>query len=391
MNKEIVPIKLDGLIDFKNGKIAPKNPGNIPIYGGNGILGFTNESNYENIIVIGRVGAYCGSVHIEKGKCWVSDNAIAGVHKQIESNEYNYYLLKCISLNKKQIGSSQPLLTQGILNNIDVNVYSNVKSRAKIASILSALDSKIKLNNRINAELEAMAKTLYDYWFVQFDFPDKNGKPYKTSGGKMVWNEELKREIPEKWEVKKVKEFASTGSGSTPIKSKKEYYLDGNVPWINSGEVNNPFIIEAKKYITQLGLNSASTKLFKRGTLLIAMYGATAGKVSILDIEACTNQAICSINVHNNSHRNYLKFVLDDLYEYLINLSTGSARDNLSQDKIKELIVLMPDDLSIQKFDKLIEPTYDKILNAYRENQKLTELRDWLLPMLMNGQVKVNM
>ena len=171
---------------------------------------------------------------------------------------------------------------------------------------------------------------------------------------------------------------------------KKEYYQNGNVPWINSGEVNNPFIIEAKKYITQLGLNNASTKLFKKGTLLIAMYGATAGKVSILDREACTNQAICSINVHNNSHRNYLKFVLDDLYEYLINLSTGSARDNLSQDKIKELIVLMPDDLSIQKFDKLIKPSYDKILNAYRENQKLTELRDWLLPMLMNGQVKVS-
>jgi type I restriction enzyme S subunit len=260
----------------------------------------------------------------------------------------------------------------------------------QIAKNLDLLDSKIELNNRINAELEAMAKTLYDYWFVQFDFPNATGKPYKTSGGKMCWNEELKREIPEGWEIKKVKEFASTGSGSTPLKSKKEYYLDGNVPWINSGEVNNPFIIEAKKYITQLGLNSASTKLFKKGTLLIAMYGATAGKVSILDIEACTNQAICSINVNNNSHRNYLKFVLDDLYEYLINLSTGSARDNLSQDKIKELIVLMPDDLSIQKFDKLIESSYDKILNAYRENQKLTELRDWLLPMLMNGQVKVS-
>ncbi len=302
-----------------------------------------------------------------------------------------YYLenLKPYLLKICGVGGTRNALTKEAIEKLEIHL-PEISTQQKIASVLSALDSKIELNNRINAELEAMAKTLYDYWFVQFDFPDKNGKPYKTSGGKMVWNEELKREIPEGWEVKKVKEFASTGSGSTPIKSKKEYYLDGNVPWINSGEVNNPFIVEAKKYITQLGLNSASTKLFKRGTLLIAMYGATAGKVSILDIEACTNQAICSINVHNNSHRNYLKFVLDDLYEYLINLSTGSARDNLSQDKIKELIVLMPDDLSIQKFDKLIEPTYDKILNAYRENQKLTELRDWLLPMLMNGQVKVS-
>jgi type I restriction enzyme S subunit len=319
---------------------------------------------------------------------------LRNINSEVDNKYFYYFLTNDHMLSilqdraENRIGSF-PQITFDLLSEYFIRV-PHLSEQKKIASNLSSLDSKIELNNRINIELESMAKTLYDYWFVQFDFPDKNGKPYKTSGGNMVWNEELKREIPEGWEVKKVKEFASTGSGSTPIKSKKEYYLDGNVPWINSGEVNNPFIVEAKKYITQLGLNSASTKLFKRGTLLIAMYGATAGKVSILDIEACTNQAICSINVHNNSHRNYLKFVLDDLYEYLINLSTGSARDNLSQDKIKELIVLMPDDLSIQKFDKLIEPTYDKILNAYRENQKLTELRDWLLPMLMNGQVKVS-
>ena len=319
---------------------------------------------------------------------------LRNINSEVDNKYFYYFLTNDHMLSilqdraENRIGSF-PQITFDLLSEYFIRV-PHLSEQKKIASILSTLDAKIELNNRINSELEAMAKTLYDYWFVQFEFPDKNGKPYKSSGGTLVWNKELKRVIPEGWEVKKIKEFAYTGSGSTPLKSKKEYYLDGNVPWINSGEVNNPFIIEAKKYITQLGLNSSSTKLFKKGTLLIAMYGATAGKVSILDIEACTNQAICSINVNNNSHRNYLKFFLDDLYEYLINLSTGSARDNLSQDKIKELIVLMPDDLSFQKFDKLIEPSYDKILNAYRENQKLTELRDWLLPMLMNGQVKVN-
>jgi type I restriction enzyme S subunit len=360
-----------------------------------------------NDILIVKVGSTIGKVAIinrDIGEACINPNSVILKNCKINSSYLYYFLISSAGqafLRNNSSASAQSALNQLTLKEMLIDLVDE-QSQENISALLNNLNSKIELNNRINAELEAMAKTLYDYWFVQFEFPieaaiaakmgDPNliGQPYKTSGGKMVWNEELRREIPEGWEVKKVREIATTGSGSTPLKSNKEYYLNGNIPWINSGELNDPFIIEAKKYITQLGMNSSSTKLFKRGTLLIAMYGATAGKVSILDIEACTNQAICSINLHNSSHRNYLKLVLDDLYEYLINLSTGSARDNLSQDKIKELVVLMPNGLSIKKFDKIIEPMYAKILNAYRENQKLTELRDWLLPMLMNGQVKVS-
>jgi type I restriction enzyme S subunit len=319
--------------------------------------------------------------------------AILRINKSKADVKFLYYYLSSKNLssfiNGQCAQSVQPNINLAQVGELPI-VDFPLDYQIKISSVLSSFDSKIELNNKINVELESMAKTLYDYWFVQFDFPDENGKPYKSSGGKMVWNKDLKREIPKVWEVKKVKEIANTGSGSTPIKSKKEYYIDGNIPWINSGEVNNPFIIEAKKYITKLGLEKSSTKLFKRGTLLMAMYGATAGKVSILDIEACTNQAICTINVHLDLHRNYLKFVLEDLYEYLINLSSGSARDNLSQDRIKELNILTPKVEVVKDFDRIISPVYEKVLNSYRENQKLAELRDWLLPMLMNGQVKVN-
>lgn len=325
------------------------------------------------------------------------------VKKEKIHNEYLYYWLKTKIKHIDSLGTGTTFkeVSKGVIENLVIEIPKDLKDQQKIASVLSTLDCKIELNNRINAELEAMAKTLYDYWFVQFDFPieatraakmgapELVGKPYKTSGGKMVWNEELKREVPEGWEVKKIKEIALTGSGSTPLSSKEEYYKSGDIPWINSGEVNVPFIVKAKKFITHLGLHNSSTKLLKRGTLLVAMYGATAGKISILDIEACTNQAICSVNVNNDLYRNYLKFVLDDLYGYLINLSTGSARDNLSQDKIKELDVLIPNVTSISEFEKLVGPIYAKILTNYRENQSLADLRDWLLPMLMNGQVKV--
>jgi type I restriction enzyme S subunit len=205
----------------------------------------------------------------------------------------------------------------------------------------------------------------------------------------MVYNAELKREIPEGWTVKKLSEIATTGSGGTPLSTKKEFYENGNIPWINSGEVNMPFIVSTKNYITQKGLENSSAKIFKRGTILMAMYGATAGKVSFMDIEACTNQAICAINPKEDFHRIYITLVLEDLYKYLINLSSGSARDNLSQDKIRELKFVIPSKSLIQKFDKIVQSSMNKTLINLKQNQQLTALRDWLLPMLMNGQVTV--
>ena len=262
-------------------------------------------------------------------------------------------------------------------------------TQQKIASVLSTFDSKISLNTRINAELEALAKTIYDYWFVQFDFPDANGKPYKTSGGKMFWNKELKREVPEGWEVKKLREFADTASGGTPLSTRIEYYENGDIPWINSGELNNPYIIETSNFITEIGLKNSSAKLFDPNTLLIALYGATAGKVSLLQVQACTNQAICAIIDKSNIYTYFLKFSFGNLYKYLVNLSTGSARDNLSQDMIKDLkFVIPPEDLLIT-FNQIANPIIKKISISLKENHYLSTLRDWLLPMLMNGQVKV--
>lgn len=144
-------------------------------------------------------------------------------------------------------GSAQPQLPISALKNISIPKLDK-KTQAKITSVLSALDEKIALNNQINATLEQMAKTLYDYWFLQFDFPDENGKPYKSSGGEMVYNKTLKRDIPKGWEVKKLSEIAKTGSGGTPKSTVKEYYQDGTIPWINSGEVNNSIIVQTSNF-----------------------------------------------------------------------------------------------------------------------------------------------
>ena len=234
-----------------------------------------------------------------------------------------------------------------------------------------------------------MAKALYDYWFAQFDFPDDNGKPYKSSGGEMVYNKTLKRDIPKGWEVKKLSEIAKTGSGGTPKSTVKEYYQDGTIPWINSGEVNNSIIVQTSNFITGLGLKESSAKLFPKNTILLAMYGATAGKASLLTFEATTNQAICAIMPNDEKYLIFLKTKIEQMYNYLVNLSSGSARDNLSQDKIKELQISIPTDELLEKFHLATRTMYEKIIVNSKENSELIKLRDWLLPMLMNGQVTV--
>jgi len=242
----------------------------------------------------------------------------------------------------------------------------------------------------INDNLEAMAKQLYDYWFVQFDFPNEDGKPYKSSGGAIVWNEKLKREIPQGWSAAKIKDVAQTYSGGTPTSTNSEYYDGGDIPWINSGELNNPIITSTTNYITEEGLNNSSAKLYPQDTVLVALYGATAGKVSLLSFEACSNQAVCGVIPKNKIMTTYIRYYLSSLYEHFITLSSGSARDNISQDTIKNTILPIPQGKILKEFSDAVAPIISKIIANQKEMENLTKHRDVLLPLLMNGQVTVN-
>jgi len=388
----VKPKRLGDLITFKRGYDLPEKDrvhGSYPVISSAGVSGCHNEFKAEGEgIVTGRYGTL-GRMYYVDGKYWPHNTAL--YVKDFKGNDplYIYYLLTCIGHISTSDKSAVPGVNRNELHDMAVPAIEDKNIQIAVRQLLKSIDKKIELNNKINAELEAMAKLIYDYWFVQFDFPDTNDKPYKSSGGKMVFNEELKREIPDGWQVKKIKDIASTGSGGTPLKSKKEYYDNGNIPWINSGEVNEPFITQAKKFITEFGVEKSSAKLFSRGTILMAMYGATAGKVSFINFEATTNQAICAINPHDENYNFYLKFGLEDLYDYLVSLSSGSARDNLSQAKIKELMFSIPTDEWLGKYHLKVQPMMSKILSNMKENNQLIALRDWLLPMLMNGQVTV--
>ena len=333
---------------------------------------------------IGRCVIYNGedSYYQDSNIVWVNND------ESIVLNDYLFYVLNNITWIPSK-GSTILRLYNDDIRNKDF-IVPNLEYQRVIADTLKAIDKKIKLNRQINDNLEAMAKQLYDYWFVQFDFPNEEGKSYKSSGGAMVWNEKLKREIPQGWNAAKIVDVAQTYSGGTPTSTNKEYYDGGDIPWINSGELNYPIITSTSNYITEKGLNKSSAKLYPPYTVLVALYGATAGKVSLLSFEACSNQAVCGVIPNDNNMTIYTRYYLASLYEHFIALSSGSARDNISQDTIKNTVLPIPQQEIIKKYSDTVAPIINKIITNQHEIENLTKQRDELLPLLMNGQASVN-
>ena len=304
--------------------------------------------------------------------------------------DYIFYSLKLElkRLKEKAQGSQTKFLTMPILNDISIPKL-DLESQQKIATVLSSLDSKIELNNKINVELEAMAKTLYDYWFVQFDFPDKDGKPYKTSGGKMVWNDELKREIPDGWEVGTVLDVAELLGGGTP-KKEESLHWNGTIPFFTPADTENSFfVISTKESITEFGLKNCSSKLYPKGTIFITARG-TVGNLNIASKNMAMNQSCYAIQAKENINFCFLHQCVNDFVKYLKAKANGSIFDAIVSNDFKQTPIVIPSLDVIKKFGLISESIYEKILSSRLENQTLSNLRDWLLPMLMNGQVTIH-
>lgn len=263
-----------------------------------------------------------------------------------------------------------------------------VDEQQKIAVVLSVLDAKIECNNRINAELEAMAKTLYDYWFVQLDFPDANGKPYKSSGGRMVYNSALKREIPAGWKDSNILAVANLLGGGTPTKKKPEYW-NGDIPFFTPTDADGSiFKFSTADYITNEGLNGSSTKLFGRHTIFITARGSV-GRLVLAGVDMAMNQSCYALRAKLGISHAYLFFLAKELIHHLQVKSSGSVFDSIVSNDIELTNLAIPKGEVIEKFAAVVEPAFEKIASNTKENQQLTQLRDWLLPMLMNGQVTV--
>ena len=392
---ELKRYKLGEILELQRGYDLPSSQqkaGNVLVAGSNGIIGYHNEIRGNHpCITVGRSGSV-GKVHYYEQPTWAHNTALFVKDFKGNNPQYLYYFLKNLHLDEMFVKGSSvvPSLDRKVVHSLVVPFHKEVVCQKRIALVLSNIDRKIELNRAINQNLTAMAKQLYDYWFVQFDFPNEEGKPYKSSGGEMVWNKKLKREIPKGWNISLIKDFATTYSGGTPKSTNIEYYNNGEIAWINSGELNSPIITKTTNYITKCGLENSSAKLYPSNSILVAMYGATAGKVSLLTFEACSNQAVCGIIPTIENMLYYVYFHISSLYSHFITLSTGSARDNISQNTIKNILLPIPTRNILKLFDEKIGSIYQMIVNNYQQIDSLAMQRDELLPLLMNGQVSVN-
>jgi len=307
--------------------------------------------------------------------------------KKNNDSDYLYYLARSPAFRKKAIScmegtSGRKRVNEGALK-LQVLPIPSPDIQQKIASVLSALDAKVELNNQINSELEKMAKTLYDYWFVQFDFPDENGKPYKSSGGKMVWNQELKREIPEGWEVKNLFYVMDVQYGF-PFDTSKFTEDASQKPVVRIRDI-------LENTISTYSIENVQEKykLISKD-LLIGMDGNF--HLNFWDKDgAYLNQRSVRIRSRKDSEVSNFQ-ALFELTPYIKAREKNVSRTtvgHLSDKDLKRLFIVSAKSTTNFKPKKTFDAMLEKIITNRIENQTLAELRNWLLPMLMNGQVKV--
>jgi len=362
-------------------------------------------------IIYSRRGDITQKAHItknEEGYFCGTGCLLVRVGKNIDSKFLVYFLSTSTSnswIKNHAVGITMPNLNTKILSRFPVS-FPDYAIQKQIAKVLSDLDSKIELNNKINTELEGMAKLIYAYWFVQFDFPfdfaqgkpaDDTSKPldikpYKSGGGKMVWDKELKREIPEGWESGEFGDLGTIIGGSTPSKAINENFTNNGVPWITPKDLSinsgKKFISHGELDVTDLGIKYGGLKILPTNCVLMSSR-APIGYLAISRIPVTTNQGFKSFIPNKDYPSSFIFYTVKQNMNLIENNASGSTFREISGNVLKSIKICSPDKSLIKSFDKKLHPILVKQDKVELENQQLSSLRDWLLPMLMNGQVRV--
>jgi len=359
-NEKWEKVKLGDIANFKNGKSINKNlrnnKFNIPVYGSNGIIDYTNQSLFdEEIIIIGRVGAYCGSLQFSDKKAWVTDNAIACIVKQNVIPKFIYYTLETVPIRKMAGGSAQPLINQSILKNINIDLPSLEEQKA-ISNILSSIDQKIKLNNQMNQTLEKIVQAIYKKWFIDFE-PFQDEEFVESELGM----------IPEGWEVGKLKDILTMKNGKRPQEKQDDKDNEFDIPVVGASGI----------------MAYTNERLYNEKIIVIGRVG-TLGVIQRYNYPCWTSDN--TIVIKSNFYE-YVFSILNDIN--FKNLNRGSTQPLIAQKDIKRIKIVIPPKNILISFEDKIKSLYNKVDNNKKENQFLSQIRDILLPKLMSGEIRV--
>ncbi len=385
-NKTLNRYTLRELLQIKNGRDHKElAEGNIPVFGSGGVMRYANKAIYDGeSILLPRKGTLSNIQYVNKPFWTVDTIYYSIVNQKLANTYYLYNYIKNLDLSWLNSGTGVPSMTFDAYYDLEIYL-PELATQQKIAKILSDLDVKIELNNRIYTELEAMAKTLYDYWFVQFDFPYSPpsegcpqdgvgiGKPYKTSGGKMVWNNDLKRVIPEGWEVDKMGEISIIKAGGDKPKNLSNKQTKTHCIPIYSNGITNDGLYG---YTDEAKIDSQSITISARGTIGFCVL-RNKPFVPIIRL-------IVIIPKDSYGAKYFHETIKNIAFE-----KSGSVQQQLTVPQVSQIYILNPPIGLLKKFDKATSANINRIELIKEENQELASLRDWLLPMLMNGQVSV--
>jgi len=361
-------------IDIYSGKTRPKQQGAYPVYGGNGILNYGDKFNQEGeTIIVGRVGAYCGNVFYETQPFWLSDNALGVKAKETSYEKFLYYKLVSMKLNNHAIGGAQPLLTQTLLKELEINLPP-LPEQKTIADMLSSFDEKIELLREQNKTLETLAQTIFKEWFVHFNYPDATGEMVDSELG----------EIPKGWRVGKLSDIADFLNGLAlqkypPIKGKE------TLPVIKIRELKQGVTVQTDRANTELNkkyiINNGDILFSWSGSLEVVIWKYGQGAL---------NQHLFKVSSETYSKWFYYYWTLFHLREFRsIAANKATTMGHIQRKHLDEAKVLISSDDIMNQGTALFTPMIEKIIITNEQIQTLSKSRDTLLPKLMSGQVRV--
>ncbi|MFN3603445.1 MAG: restriction endonuclease subunit S [Leptonema sp. (in: bacteria)] len=315
--------------------------------------------------------------------------AIWRKEKEVNLKFIYYWILKNRDyLARVAVGSTVGSLRLNHIQNFQLGLPPLPEQRA-IAKVLSAFDDKIELLQKMNKTLEAIGQAIFKHWFIDFEFPNEQGKPYKSSNGEMVFNEELGKEIPKGWRVGRLGDVGDFKNGINYLRDEKG---DMEFSIVNVRDIaNNKFLLKEQLDKINIDFNKAKEYLLERRDIIIAR-SAIPGEVSLMVGD--TENVIFSgfsirLRLHNPNNWLYIFFTLQNLKQQLANFSIGTTIKSVNQESLKSILIVLPSEKILNQYNKISEIYFNKIAYALTESHTLSQIRDLLLPKLMSGKIRV--
>jgi len=376
---------------------TPTDENCVPVVGGNGVLGYTDQSTFSfPVPLVTCRGSKCGLMQWAEPPTWISNNAMAVYFKENQGDNFflHQYLLNS-SFDDVITGSAQPQIT---VSNLSLKriLLPDVKTQKAISTFAKNIEGKIVLNNNLSICLEDIAQAVFKSWFIDFD-PVKKKMAREKPAGMDTETYELFPDafeeselglIPRGWEIRRIASLCKTLLGGTPSRTRDEFW-GGDIPWINSGKVNDSRVTTASEYITQLGLEKSATKLLPKGTTVIAITGATLGQFSRLEIDSCANQSVVGILGSDDASNEFIYFNIKNGIQRLISAQTGGAQQHINKEDVNSFLVIYPGKKLMKAFTAAVTDTFAAIGVLSMQSINLSKIRDSLLPRLVSGELQV--